>query len=177
MLESTSFHPSVKDYEGKICHEATRRLTHPERTGCLEPFGDPLSGIVLIAERADEASSALLADALSRSLAAVKLDAAYVIWYPPILLEDLLSLEPSALVAVGPDVARAIDSLNYPLAKTRFSGSSEGSWFTWTKGTSGLRLPAVAPALSDADAKRRFWRAFLALRGLASIHKELGSHP
>jgi hypothetical protein len=76
------------------------------------------------------------------------------------------------LVAVGPDVARAIDSLNYPLAKTGFSDAPEGSWFAWTKGTSGLRLPALAPALSDADAKRRFWRAFLALRVLAPYTKE-----
>ncbi|MBV9454657.1 MAG: hypothetical protein JOZ19_11140 [Rubrobacter sp.] len=175
MFESASSHPSIKDYEAKICHEATPQVARPERIGCLEPFGDPLSGIVLIAEIADEAVSVRLADALCRSLAAVKLDAAYVIWYPPILLEDILSLEPSALVAVGPDVARAIDSLNYPLAKTGFSGSSEGSWFAWTKGTSGLRLPALAPALSDADAKRRFWRAFLALRGVAPYTQEPGS--
>jgi hypothetical protein len=175
MPEDASSHPAIKDYEAKISHEATRRLANPERPGFLEPFGDPLSGIVLIAERADEAASALLPDALCRSLAAVKLDAAYVIWYPPVLLEEILSLEPCALVAVGPEVARAIDSLHYPLAKTEFSEAPEGSWFVWTKGASGLRLPALAPALREADAKRRFWRSFLALRALAPYTKEPGS--
>jgi hypothetical protein len=172
MSESAPSHPAIRDYEAKTSHEVTQRLAHPEHTGFLEPFGDPLSGIVLIAERANEAASALLPDALCRSLAVVKLDAAYVTWYPPILLEEILSLDPCALVAVGPDVAHAIDSLNYPLAKTGFSDAPEGSWFAWTKGTSGLRLPALAPALSDADAKRRFWRAFLALRVLAPYTKE-----
>ena len=166
MPENTSPHPAAKDYEAKISHEATR-LACREHTRFLQPFGDPLSGVVLVAERADEAASAPLADALRRSLAAVRLDAAYVTWCPPVLLEEILSLEPCALVAVGPDVACAIDSLNYPLAKTGFSEASEGTWFAWTKGTSGLRLPALAPALGDDDAKRRFWRAFLALRVLA----------
>jgi hypothetical protein len=49
-----------------------------------------------------------------------------------------------------------------------FSEAPEGSWFIWTKGTRGLRLPALAPALDDPDAKRRFWTAFLALRTLVS---------
>jgi hypothetical protein len=175
MSENASSHPAIKDYEAKTSHEASRRVARSQRAGFLEPFGDPLSGIVLIAERADEAASALLPDALCRSLAAVKLDAAYVTWYPPIFLEEILSLEPCALVAVGPDVARAIDTLNYPLARTGFSEAPEGSWFAWTKGTSGLRLPALAPALSDAEAKRRFWRAFLALRVLAPYTKDPGS--
>jgi hypothetical protein len=175
MSKRASSHPAIKDYEAKTSHEATRRLAQPERTGLLEPFGDPLSGIVLIVERADEAASTLLPGVLCRSLAAVKLDGAYVTWYPPILLEEILSLEPCALVAVGPDVARAIDSLNYPLATTGFSEAPEGSWFVWTKGTSGLRLPALAPALSDADAKRRFWRSFLALRALAPDTREQDS--
>ena len=80
--------------------------------------------------------------------------------------EEILSLEPDALVAAGPTASRAIDSCNYPLAKMTFSEAPEGSWFAWTKGTRGLRLPALAPALDDASAKRRFWAAFLALRAL-----------
>ena len=106
--------------------------------------------------------------ALRRSLAAVKLDKAYVTWTHPDLLEELLSLEPSALVAVGPGAARAIDSLAYPLAKEPFSDATEGVWFSWTYGTFGLRIPALAPALTDPDAKRQFWQAFLALRALAT---------
>ncbi|MDQ3965791.1 MAG: hypothetical protein M3246_04955 [Actinomycetota bacterium] len=176
MPDNASLHPAAKDYGAKTSYEAAR-LARPEHTGLLQPFGDPLSGIVLIAEGAtDEAASAPLTDALRRSLAAVELDRAYVTWYPPVLLEEILSLEPCALVAVGPGAARAIDSLDYPLAKTGFSEAPEGSWFAWTKGTSGLRLPALAPALGDADAKRRFWRAFLALRALAP-DKEPGSRP
>jgi hypothetical protein len=97
----------------------------------------------------------------------VKLDEAYVTWIHSDLLEEILSLEPGALVAVGPAAARAIDSLDYPLARMAFSEVPEGSWFAWTKGASGLRLPALAPALEDEDAKRHFWRAFLALRALA----------
>ena len=107
-----------------------------------------------------------MVDALRRSLAAVKLEGAYVTCSHPHLLEEMLSLEPTALVAIGP-AAHAIDSLNYPLANAQFSKATEGSWFAWTEGASGLRLPALAPALSDPDAKRRFWRAFLAIRTLA----------
>jgi hypothetical protein len=107
-----------------------------------------------------------MVDALRRSLVAVKLERAYVTWPHPYLLEEMLSLEPTALVAVGA-AARTIDSLNYPLAKTQFSEATEGSWFAWTESASGLRLPALVPALSDAGAKRRFWRAFLAIRALA----------
>lgn len=92
------------DYDAKTSHEAARlaRRTAPE------PFGDPLSGIVLVAERAS--ASAQLVDALRRSLAAVKLDHAYVTWSSPDLLGALLSLEPGALVAVGPEAARAVDA-------------------------------------------------------------------
>lgn len=109
-----------------------------------------------------------MVDALRRSLAAVKLDRVYVIWSHPYLLEEILSLEPDALVAAGPTASRTIDSCEYPLAKMAFSEVPEGSWFVWTKGTHGLRLPALAPALDDSDAKRRFWTAFLALRTLVS---------
>jgi len=151
-------------YEAKTSHEAARLARRSGRTG-LRPFGDPLSGVVLVAE--EHAASDRLVEALRRSLAAVKLDEAYVTWSSPDLLEEILSLEPGALVAVGPVAARAIDAMGYPLAKTGFSEAPEGSWFAWTKDTFGLRLPALAPALVDADAKRRFWRAFLSLRALA----------
>jgi hypothetical protein len=51
-----------------------------------------------------------------------------------------------------------------------FSEAPEGAWFAWTKGTRGLRLPALGEALDDVDAKRRFWTAFLALRTLVPDH-------
>ena len=158
--------PATGDYGAKTSREAARLAYRATRTG-PEPFGDPLTGILLIAEPAAEAANAGVVDALRRSLATVKLDGAYVTWPHSNLLEEILALEPGALVVLGPAAARAIDSLDYPLARTLFSESPEGSWFDWTKGTSGLRLPALAPALEDAAAKRRFWRAFLAIRALA----------
>lgn len=170
--------PPTGDYGAKTLHEAAQTTRRATRTG-PEPFGDPLSGILLVAEPAagvaDAKTNAGVVDALQRSLATVKLDAAYVTWPHPDLLEEILSLEPGALVAVGPAAVRAIDALDYPLARTSFSEAAEGSWFSWTKGTSGLRLPALVPALKDQDAKRRFWRAFLALRVLAP--EEDSQHP
>jgi hypothetical protein len=158
---------STGDYGAKTLREVALTARRRARTG-PEPFGNPLCGILLVAEPATGAANARVVDALRRSLATVRLDEAYVTWIHSDLLEEILSLEPGALVAVGPAAARAIDSLDYPLAQTAFSEGPEGSWFAWAKGTSGLRLPALAPALEDDDAKRRFWRAFLALRALVS---------
>lgn len=108
-------------------------------------------------------------DALGRSLDSVGLYEAYVVPSSTgLLLEMLLVAEPSILSAVGPDAAREIDSLEYPLARRPFSDAAEGEWFSWTAGTAGLRLPPLGPALDDDQAKRRFWRAFLALRDFAS---------
>ena len=165
MFDNASPPHAANAYEAKTSHEVGRLARRSKYAG-LGPFGDPLSGVVLVAESPAEPVGPRMADALRRSLAAVKLDGAYVTWSSPNLLEEILSLEPAALVAVGPAV-RAIDDLGYPLARTGFSEAPEGSWFAWTRGTSGLRLPALAPALVDADAKRRFWQAFLALRALA----------
>ena len=156
-----------RDYEAKTSYEAARLARRVSRARVPQPFGDPLSGVVLVAEPARGPTDARMVDALRRSLATVKLDRAYVTWSHPDLLEEILSLEPVALVSIGPAAAHAIDSCSYPLAKAPFSECPEGSWFAWTKGTYGIRLPALAPALDDADAKRHFWRAFLALRVLA----------
>ena len=104
-------------------------------------------------------------DALRRSLDSVGLHEGYVVSSSTgLLLEMLLVAEPSILVAVGPDGAREIDSLDHPLARRPFSDAAEGELFSWTAGTTGLRLPPLAPALDDDGAKKRFWRAFLALR-------------
>jgi hypothetical protein len=159
-------HTATSDYEAKTSHEAVQLAGETARIG-PKPFGDPLSGVVLVAEAAAGATGEKMADAIRRSLVAVELERVYVTWSHPKLLTEMLFLEPTALVAVG-SAARAIDSLNYPLAKAQFSEATEGCWFAWTEGTSGLRLPALVPALTDAGAKRRFWRAFLAIRALAS---------
>lgn len=161
---------AASDYEAKISSEISQLARRTDRPG-PPPFGDPLSGIILVAEPAperDTETNTRMADALHRSLSTLKLDRAYVTWTHPYLLEEVLSLEPSALVAVGPDAASAIDALDYPLVKTPFSEATEGSPFAWTDGASGLLLPALATALTDDDAKRRFWRAFLAMRAFAA---------
>ena len=163
----SSPHPARGDYEAKISRETAQLARQATRAGFPQPFGDPLSGVVLVSEPAAEPTTARMLDALRRSLAAVKLDRVYVVWPHPNLLEEILSLEPGTLVAVGPTASRAIDSCNYPLVRTAFSEAPEGSWFVWTKGTHGLRLPALVPALDNADDKRRFWAAFLALRTLS----------
>lgn len=161
--------PAWMEYRAKISHETEAPSLPTARPDVPYPSGDPLSGLVLVAEPAPStAGSARLADALRRSLAAVALDDAYVTWSPASsLLEELLSLEPTALVAVGPGAARAVDEAGYALVRTRFRHAPEGIWFPWTKGTTGLLLPDLAPALEDPEAKRRFWRAFLALRDLS----------
>ena len=158
------------DYAAKIAQEVGGASRHASRPDDLPyPSGNPLSGIVLVAEPGPTtAGSARLADALRRSLTAVRLDAAYLTWSPSgPLREELLSLEPTILVAVGPGAARTVDDAGLALVKTPFRDATEGAWFSWTRGTMGLLLPDLAPALDDPEAKRRFWRAFLALRELA----------
>lgn len=156
---------AADDYRAKTDRETTLDSRRAKRETTPEPFGDPSSGVVLVAD--PSATSARAADALRLSLAAVGLEGAYVVWPTADLLTILLSTEPSVLAAVGPDAARAVDDASYPLARVRFSDAPEGTWFAWTKGASGLRLPALVPALADPEAKRRFWRAFLVLRALA----------
>jgi hypothetical protein len=129
------------------------------------PSGDPNSGVVLVVE---QPVGPRVLGALQASLAAVNLPDAYVTYAATGLLkEELLATEPHALVAVGPGAAGEIDGLDHPLARTPFSDAEEGSPFAWTRGTAGLRLPSLAPALTDDTHKRRFWRCFLALRDLA----------
>jgi uracil-DNA glycosylase len=167
MSDSASSPHLANAYEAKTSHEAAQLARRSKRAGLPQPFGNPLSGVMLVVESSAGTADSKMVDALRRSLATVKLDEAYVTWSSPDLREEILSLEPAVLVAVGPTAAHAIDASDYPLARTGFWEAPEGSWFAWTRGTFGLRLPALAPALADADAKRRFWRAFLALRALA----------
>ena len=98
-------HAATKDYEAKSSHETARLARQAARAGFPQPFGDPLSGVVLVAEPATEPTGARMVDALRRSLAAVMLDRVYVTWSHPDLSEEILSLEPDALVVVGPAAA------------------------------------------------------------------------
>lgn len=133
--------------------------------GHQDPSGDPGCGLVLVVE---QPVGPRVLDALARSLSALGLSEAYVTPAGTgLLYEEILSVEPSALVAIGPGAAREIDTLAHPLAHHPYSDATPGEWFTWTKGTAGLLLPALVPALNDEEAKRHFWTAFLALRHLA----------
>lgn len=155
------------DYAAKLDHETSRlarRSQGPGKPGVRPPSGDPGSGVLLVAEPPAEPQ---VVEALRRSLDAVGLCRAYVTWSSSGALgEELRALDPPVVVACGPLAARAIDDLGYPLAYRTFSEAPEGAWFSWTKGAAGLRLPALAPALDDEEAKVRFWKAFRVLRRL-----------
>jgi len=151
---------ALEDHRAK----ATRELdSNPASLEDGLPAGDAGSGILLVLQPPE--TPAVL-DALGRSLDSVGHPDARVVLSGGALLEEILSGGPSAIAAVGPEAARALDELEYPLAHARFSEEREGEWFVWSKGTRGLALPALAPALEDEAAKREFWRLFLALRGL-----------
>lgn len=136
-----------------------------KEAGYPAPLGDPTSGVVLVVEQ-PVGPRAL--EALKLSLQAVGLPEAYVTYESTgLLAQEIQATEPHALVAIGAGAVRDIDALDYTLVRQPFSGAEPGIWFSWTKGTSGLILPSLAPALDDDAAKRRFWRAFLILRDLA----------
>lgn len=156
---------AAEDYRRKTEHEVSRLSRRMKERGHPSPLGDPSSGLVLVVE---QPVGPRVLDALEASLDAVGLPDAYVTYASTGLLgEEILALQPLVLVAVGPGAARDIDDLDHPLARTPFSESEEGAPFAWTRATGGLRLPPLAPALDDDGAKRRFWRCFLTLKGLA----------
>ncbi len=129
------------------------------------PLGDPTSGVVLVLE---QPVGPRTLEALRLSLHSVGLQEAYVTYESTgLLAQEIQATDPQALIAVGAGAARDIDATDYPLVRHPFSEAEPGVWFPWTKGTAGLLLPALAPALDDNAAKRRFWRAFLTLRVLA----------
>ena len=153
---------AASDYRAKVAHEISRLSKRMKNSGYPAPLGDSTSGVVLVVE---QPVGPRVLQALDRSLKTVGLPEAYVTYASTDLLaQELLAIEPHALVAVGPGAAREIDALDYPLARHPFSEAERGAWFAWTKGTAGLNLPALIPALGDDGAKRRFWRAFLALK-------------
>ncbi len=155
---------AASDYQGKVAHEISDLSRLMEEAGQPAPRGDPASGVVLVVE---QPVGPRVLQALERSLQTVGLPQAYVTYASTgLLAQEVLATEPHALVAVGPGAAHEIDALDHPLARRAFSEAEIGVWFAWTRGTAGLSLPALIPALNDDGAKRRFWRAFLALRDL-----------
>jgi hypothetical protein len=157
---------AAEDYRRKTEREISALSKRMKAAGHPAPSGDPNSGVVLVVE---QPVGPRLLDALAASLAAVGLPDAYVTYASTGLLkEELLATDPHALVAVGPGAAREVDGLDHPLARTPFSEAEEGLPFAWTRGTSGLLLPSLAPALTDDTRKRRFWRCFLVLKDLAA---------
>lgn len=153
------------DYRAKVSREASRLSRLMRENGHPAPLGDPESEILILLE---QPIGPRVVDALSLSLQSLKLSEAYVTWASTgHLLEEILVLQPTALVAVGPGASQEIDALGYPLARRQFSEAAIGNWFAWTRGTAGIPLPSLAQALDDTAAKRRFWRAFLSLQTLA----------
>ena len=152
------------DYTRKTVYEATRLKGRMKQEGHPAPLGDPTSGVVLVLE---EPFGPRTIEALELSLQALGLEQAYVTYESTgLLAQQIQTTEPAVLVAIGAGAARDIDAIDYPLVRQPFSDAQPGVWFSWTKGTTGLLTPALAPALDDDAAKRRFWLAFLTLRDL-----------
>ena len=152
------------DYREKTAYETSRLSKRMREDGHPAPLGDPTSGVVLVLE---QPAGPRALQALTSSLQAVRLPQAYVIYTSTgLLAQQIQATAPQALVAIGADAAGDIDAIDYPLIRQPFSDARPGIWFPWTKGTAGLLLPAITPALDDDAAKRRFWQAFLALKDL-----------
>jgi len=155
---------AASDYRKKTVYEAARLSSRMKGEGHPAPLGDPTSGVVLVLE---QPFGPRTLQALKLSLQAVGLQEAYVTYESTgLLAQEIQVAEPHVLVAIGTGAARDIDAIDYPLVRQPFSTAEPGVWFPWTKGTKGLSIPALTPALDDAEAKRRFWQAFLTLRGL-----------
>ncbi len=153
------------DYREKTAYEISRVSKRIKDQSLPAPLGDPTSGVVLVVEQ-PVGPRAL--DALKRSLEAVSLPQAYVTYESTgSLAQEILATQPQVLVAIGPGATRDIDALNLPLVRKSFSEAEIGIPFPWTKGTIGIVLPAIVPALNDDTAKQSFWRAFLALRTIS----------
>ena len=152
------------DYTRKTEYEVSRLAGRMKKEGHPAPLGDPTSGVVLVLE---QPFSPRTLDALALSLQSVGLPEAYITYESTgLLAQEIQAIQPQVLVAIGAGAARDVDAIDYPLVRQPFSAAEPGVWFPWTKGTAGLSIPALAPALDDEAAKRHFWRAFLTLRDL-----------
>lgn len=158
---------AASDYREKSAYEISHLAKEMKDHGYPSPLGDPTSGIMLVLE---QPVGPRAIEALQRSLHAVGLPEAYVTFESTgLLAREIMAAQPQVLVAIGPGAAHDIDAIDYPLVKQPFLDAKPGIWFPWTKGTAGLTLPSIAPALGDDATKRRFWRAFLSLK---AINKE-----
>jgi hypothetical protein len=157
---------AVGDYTRKTAYEVSRLSSRMKGEGHPAPLGDPTLGVVLVLE---QPFGPRTLEALELSLQAVGLQQAYVTYESTgLLAQEIQATDPNVLVAIGAGAARDIDAIDYPLVRQPFSEAEPGVWFPWTKGTKGLFTPALAPALDDDAAKRRFWSAFLTLRDLTN---------
>jgi hypothetical protein len=163
--EASQPRDAAGDYRQKTAYEVSRLSSRMMKgEGHPAPLGDPTSGIVLVLE---QPFGPRTLQALKLSLQAVRLHQAYVTYESTgLLAQEIQAAEPHVLIAIGAGAANDIDAIDYPLVRQPFSTAELGVWFPWTKGTKGLRTPALAPALDDDAAKRRFWLAFLTLRDL-----------
>jgi hypothetical protein len=156
---------AVGEYNRKTAYEVSRLSSRMKEAGHPAPLGDPTSGVVLVLE---QPFGPRALEALKLSLQAVGLQEAYITYESTgLLAQEIQATEPHVLVAIGAGAARDVDAIDYPLVRQPFSTAEPGVWFPWTKGTAGLLVPALAPALDDDANKRHFWRAFLALRDIA----------
>jgi hypothetical protein len=164
--ETSQPRDAAGDYTRKTAYEVSRLSSRMKKGGYPAPLGDPTSGVVLVLEQPFGPSTV---EALQLSLQAFGLQQAYVTYESTgLLAQEIQTTEPNILVAIGTGAARDIDAIDYPLVRQPFSEAEPGAWFPWTKGTKGLLTPALAPALEDDAAKRRFWRAFLTLKDLTN---------
>ena len=164
--ESRQTRDAADDYTRKTAYEISRLSTRIKEGGHPAPLGDPTSGVVLVLQ---EPFGPRTLQALKLSLQTLGLEQAYVTYESTgLLAHEIQTTEPGVLVAIGAGAARCIDTIDYPLVRQPFSEAEPGVWFPWTKGTKGLLTPALAPALDDDAAKRRFWLAFLALKDLTN---------
>jgi hypothetical protein len=160
--ETSQSRDAAGDYTRKTTYEVSRLSSRMKEGGHPAPLGDPTSGVVLVLE---EPFGPRTLKALELSLQALRLQQAYVTYESTgLLAHEIQTTEPIVLVAIGSGAARDIDAIDYPLVRQPFSDAEPGVWFPWTKSTKGLLTPALAPALDDDAAKRRFWQAFLTLR-------------
>ena len=157
---------AAEDYRRKAEHEISALARRMKASGHPAPLGDPSSGVVLVVE---QPVGPRVLEALRASLSAVGLPNAYVTYAATGLLRhELLATEPQILASIGPGADRELDDMNHPLARNPFREAREGTPFAWTRGTTGLRLPALAQALDDEARKRHFWGCFLALKDLTT---------